>query len=355
MTICPNCGAGNKPGSSVCRMCGASLQEIKPVRDSHADDHDLPPTIVVSEQQLNQQSGGSNGPQGIVCPKCQTLNEVGWSFCQQCGNRLAQPPSPEPHPPVTPPPAIEPKSREGFKTVPSETPTVENKDAQGLKTVVAKPAEPKLEDKTERPVSSVAPASEPPVPRQPSAPKQPDPQVGLPTVVAEPPVIKPSLPKNQKPEAPAQKSSPPTEQVRSITPSGGGGENFCPQCGQPNNPGNAFCGSCGSVISVAKTVVMSSAVAPVKGRLHLVMEGGQSGETYEIDEETIIGRASGDITFPHDGFMSGRHARIVRRGNTFTLTDEGSRNGTFIKIKGEVELKPGDMILVGKQLFRFEV
>jgi pSer/pThr/pTyr-binding forkhead associated (FHA) protein len=111
-------------------------------------------------------------------------------------------------------------------------------------------------------------------------------------------------------------------------------------------------------MTVAKTVVMSSPVAPVspvKGKLHLVMEGGQSGDVYDVDEETIIGRASGDITFPHDGFMSGRHARIVRRGNRFVLTDEGSRNGTFIKIQGEVELKPGDMILVGKQLFRFEV
>src|SRR5215211_4551359 len=96
MTICLNCGAGNKPGSSVCRMCGASLQEMKPARDSHAGDQSLPPTIVVSDQQLNQPAAASNNPQGIVCAKCQTVNEVGWSFCQQCGNRLAQPSSPEP-------------------------------------------------------------------------------------------------------------------------------------------------------------------------------------------------------------------------------------------------------------------
>ena len=84
------------------------------------------------------------------------------------------------------------------------------------------------------------------------------------------------------------------------------------------------------------------------------MEGGQEGASYDLADETVIGRASGEMTFPHDGFMSGRHARIVRRGASFVLTDEGSRNGTFIKIKDEVELKPGDMILVGKQLFRFE-
>ncbi len=108
-------------------------------------------------------------------------------------------------------------------------------------------------------------------------------------------------------------------------------------------------------MTVAKTIVMSSVAAKTKARLHLIMEGGQPGEVYEIEEETVVGRTGGEITFPHDGFMSGRHARIVRRGESFILTDEGSRNGTFIKIKGEVELKPGDMILIGKQLFRFDV
>jgi pSer/pThr/pTyr-binding forkhead associated (FHA) protein len=104
-------------------------------------------------------------------------------------------------------------------------------------------------------------------------------------------------------------------------------------------------------------MLMSSQPAQVAviGRLHLVMEGGQPGEVYELRDDTVIGRNTGEINFPHDGFMSGRHARIIRQGNAFKLTDEGSRNGTFIKIRGEVELKPGDMILVGKQLFRFEV
>jgi pSer/pThr/pTyr-binding forkhead associated (FHA) protein len=110
-------------------------------------------------------------------------------------------------------------------------------------------------------------------------------------------------------------------------------------------------------MTFGQTMVMSSQPAPppVIGRLHLVMEGGQPGEVYELGDDTVIGRNTGDINFPHDGFMSGRHARIVRQGSVFTLTDEGSRNGTFIKLKGEVELQPGDMILVGKQLFRFEV
>ena len=83
---------------------------------------------------------------------------------------------------------------------------------------------------------------------------------------------------------------------------------------------------------------------PVKGKLHLIMEGGQAGDSYDLKDETAVGRTIGDITFPHDGFMSGRHARVVRRGSSFVLVDEDSRNGTFIRINGEVELKPGDMI-----------
>jgi predicted component of type VI protein secretion system len=108
-------------------------------------------------------------------------------------------------------------------------------------------------------------------------------------------------------------------------------------------------------MTFGQTMVISSQAAPAKGRLHLVMEGGQPGEVYELGDDTVIGRTNGDITFPHDGFMSGRHSRIEQRSGSFILTDEGSRNGTFIKLKDEVELKPGDMILVGKQLFRFEL
>jgi hypothetical protein len=138
---------------------------------------------------------------------------------------------------------------------------------------------------------------------------------------------------------------------------------LCSQCGQTSNANSAFCANCGAPFTFGRTMVISSesgesrqaAPSPISGRLHLVMEGGQPGEVYELGDETSIGRSTGQITFPHDGFMSGRHARIVRRGGKFALSDEGSRNGTFVKIKGEIELEPGDMILVGKQLFRFEV
>jgi hypothetical protein len=335
MSICSNCGAGNKPGSTVCRMCGASIEDQAPADNQQVDKAiSLPPTIIAEAD-----------AQEISCPKCQTVNEAGWSFCQQCGSKLPKPS------------ANDHKAQQGFTTVPTETPSAMPNNMTDVKASPAGSAAAKGNPESEK---SFPPpqAIKPPIPQAPPPPTrgQEAPQ-GLKTVVAEP-TVKPPTPKSapkQDAPSPGKHPSPLAEKVEALSsparPSNGVA---CQQCGSINNPGNPYCASCGAIITIAKTVVMSSPVAPVKGRLHLVMEGGQSGETYDLDDETVIGRASGNITFPHDGFMSGRHAVIVRHGNRFVLADEGSRNGTFIKINNEVELKPGDMILVGKQLFRFE-
>jgi pSer/pThr/pTyr-binding forkhead associated (FHA) protein len=88
--------------------------------------------------------------------------------------------------------------------------------------------------------------------------------------------------------------------------------------------------------------------------IQIISEGGQIGDSYAVHKAgTLIGRVEGDATFPHDGYLSSRHAQIVVREGRYYLVDLNSRNGTFIRIKGEVELKPGDTFLVGKQLFQF--
>jgi pSer/pThr/pTyr-binding forkhead associated (FHA) protein len=94
---------------------------------------------------------------------------------------------------------------------------------------------------------------------------------------------------------------------------------------------------------------------PAPPSLRLITEGGEAGAAYALDrQKTTIGRSRADINFPHDGFMSGVHARIVEREGRYFLVDENSRNGTFIRIKEELELKSGDTLIVGKQVFKFE-
>jgi hypothetical protein len=129
----------------------------------------------------------------------------------------------------------------------------------------------------------------------------------------------------------------------------------CPNCASEMPMGSAFCNMCGTRISVDHTVAMASIRPLPKARIRLIVEGEESSEEYDLGNETTIGRTKGDINFPFDDYMSSKHASIIRRGNTFILKDEGSRNGTLIRIDDEIELKPGDMFLIGKQIFRFEV
>lgn len=291
-------------------------------------------------------------PEGIVCPECNTSNEVGWSFCQQCGKRL----------PKSPPPPSFDKMPMGLKTVPEARAGIDASIEDNLKTVADKAGL----DAGERTADGKSFTTEPEPFRPPEPPviHEPPATIDAPPPVAESSTViiealpepKPVAPPppakvEQTPEPPPPPAEPElkTEHVPSLSGV------LCTQCGQSNSVGSAACASCGAPMSFGKTQVMSSQPAPARGRLHLVMEGGQPGEVYQLSEDTVIGRSAGEIVFPHDGFMSGRHARILQRDGSFVLTDEGSRNGTFIKIKGEVELKPGDMILVGKQLFRFEV
>jgi pSer/pThr/pTyr-binding forkhead associated (FHA) protein len=94
---------------------------------------------------------------------------------------------------------------------------------------------------------------------------------------------------------------------------------------------------------------------PLLARLVAVTEKRTPGEVFGIHtDETRIGRADGEVRFPSDLHISSRHARIVHRDDRFFLSDAGSRNGTFIRIRHEAELCSGDIIRIGRQLLRFD-
>lgn len=333
MSTCPKCGANNKSSQDVCRLCATPLERQNDAASPRMIDS-LAATVVAQ----GQDSGGigASGSGDIQCPTCQTMNERSWAFCQHCGSKLTQSNSlsGEPRLHKAPETVVVPAIQDNFPA-PTTPASASNPPPDPQTVVVPMPG-------SER---QAPPVYEPYEPYEPQAPvRQSQP----------PPVAAPMPP----PQPPPQRFNPPpsAEQAQSESPIPkipGGVP--CQQCGNQNVMGSAFCGGCGAPIPVARTIVMSSVQAAPKGRLHLIMEGGQQGEVYDLKDDTVIGRTMGDISFPHDGFMSSRHARIVRRGESFVLVDEGSRNGTFIKIKSEVELKPGDMVLIGKQLFRFEV
>jgi hypothetical protein len=76
-------------------------------------------------------------------------------------------------------------------------------------------------------------------------------------------------------------------------------------------------------------------------------------------EGVVLGRESRpgkpvDIALPEDEIVSGQHARVRPEGGTYVLEDLGSRNGTFVQIRGAQPVRPGDILLVGRVLLRIE-
>ena len=90
------------------------------------------------------------------------------------------------------------------------------------------------------------------------------------------------------------------------------------------------------------------------GRLALVIGRDVTGNAFPVPESGVhLGRERGDILFPEDGYVSGLHCRIRNENGKVFLTDLGSSNGTFLRLTTqEADLRNGDEILMGQQLFR---
>ena len=99
--------------------------------------------------------------------------------------------------------------------------------------------------------------------------------------------------------------------------------------------------------------------APSKGyvgRIALVIGRDETGNAFPIPEGGVhLGRERGDILFPEDGYVSGLHCRLTWDGQRLFLTDLGSSNGTFVRIAGEADIRSGDVLLMGQQLFRVAI
>ncbi len=89
------------------------------------------------------------------------------------------------------------------------------------------------------------------------------------------------------------------------------------------------------------------------GRIALVIGRDVTGNAFPIPETGVhLGRERGDVLFPEDGYVSGLHCRLTWEGGRLMLTDLGSSNGSFMRLHEETEVKSGDVLLMGQQLFR---
>ncbi len=104
------------------------------------------------------------------------------------------------------------------------------------------------------------------------------------------------------------------------------------------------------------TEIMGSPNPGYWGRLSIIAGDDVDGNAYLLKGDgVIVGRESGDIQFPEDGYVSGSHLEISYRDGSYRLTDMNSSNGTFLKIEEDQHIGAGTFVLVGQQLFRVEL
>jgi len=104
------------------------------------------------------------------------------------------------------------------------------------------------------------------------------------------------------------------------------------------------------------TVRHGAPIPAIGARLIVVGFGGEDLDLIILrNEETVIGRANGDIIFASDSFISRSHARLAARNGRYTIADLGSSNGTYLRIRGQADLDDGDILLMGDQLFRVDL
>ena len=107
------------------------------------------------------------------------------------------------------------------------------------------------------------------------------------------------------------------------------------------------------------TTTYRPSLRPSMALLYVLDDGDDSGEIVRIRASAfVIGRVDGNITIPHDGGISGRHAEISRRHENgehhWYLKDLQSTNGTFVRA-ATVILSQDQEVLIGGGRFRFEV
>ncbi len=138
------------------------------------------------------------------------------------------------------------------------------------------------------------------------------------------------------------------------------GENevHCRSCGAVCPRSNKYCGYCAAYLGNAgdKHEFEEIDVQPIDLDISLIQINEDSTDGARIPlkyNETIIGR-SGDSRFPTDAYLSPRQARLIVKDRSLYIEDLDSLNGSYIRVRGEVMLHPGDVFLAGRQLLRFE-
>lgn len=146
---------------------------------------------------------------------------------------------------------------------------------------------------------------------------------------------------------------------------------ICP-AGHLDAPGARTCRTCGTAIDAAGGARRARGLRPPLATLVF-----DTGETFEIADDAVVGRAVDDdprvalglaapvVPGGDTAALSRRHAWLVVRGWSLEVIDLGARNGTFVRRAGApgweriepgrvAPLAPGDSVAFGRRVAHLE-
>jgi len=349
---CPKCGAFNENPVGSCLSCGATLPDAEDARPTAAP---KTPARAVGGARL---ASSSTPPK--QCPSCSTLNAAAFKFCARCGTPLNATGTPHKPPPAAP-----------AKPAPKAAPVAAAKPAPAA----ARPAAP-----AGKPAARPAP---PPPSRAPARPAPaPRPRARVSAIARDgstsadfvltrdetrvgSAVADGEVKLDKDPFIGAVHATFQFEDSQ-LTVRDGGTHNGVflwvkereLESGaelrmgrqrlriewQPDEPEEAF-----------EQPLFGSPNPGYTARAVQLLEGGGDGDVYPLKAgDNLVGRGSGDVSFPSDGYVSSRHAVISVDDSAIRVKDLGSANGTFVRISGSAPLTSGDLLLVGEQILRID-
>lgn len=120
----------------------------------------------------------------------------------------------------------------------------------------------------------------------------------------------------------------------------------CGQCNQETSEDAQFCCHCGNKVQHAPPPQCAITVKSVSGQISRAVLTGVSSR---------IGRAGDcELVIGNDDYVSSHHAQINQKDGKIFLEDISSSNGTWLRIRRPMELKPDDEILIGSSVLVLE-
>jgi len=146
---------------------------------------------------------------------------------------------------------------------------------------------------------------------------------------------------------------------------------YCPECGFQNPEASNYCSRCGALLAAetgsettmsfdidedGDEVDLLTALGITGPALVVRSGGGMAGQSFQPGEgRALIGRSPECDVFLDDVTVSRQHAELKRDGETFSIRDLGSLNGTYVNRKRieSAVLEDDDEVQIGKYRLTF--